>query len=66
MDPMHQGGKCGCPHHKVFGIAVILLGLAFLLQALNVLAADTVAIVWPVLVIIVGFMKLGMCKCCNR
>lgn len=63
---MHQGGMCKCPHHKVLGIALILIGLAFLLQDFGVLAASVVAIIWPILVIIVGAVKLGGCKCCSR
>ncbi len=59
---------CKCPHHKVMPILVILFGLTFLLGAWDVLNENTVGIVWPVLVILAGAMKLGersgMCKCC--
>ena len=68
---MHEGmggmcGMCKCPHHKIFPLCVTLIGLAFLLQALGLMAASTVAVAWPVLLIIIGLMKMssGMCKCC--
>jgi energy-converting hydrogenase Eha subunit C len=62
--PMHEK-HCKCPHHKVVPLAIILIGLAFLLQALNYLSVGAVAIIWPILIIIIGLMKLtrGMCKC---
>ena len=62
------GGKmvCACPHHKVFPILIILLGLVFLLEALSILTPGFVAIVWPIIVIVAGGMKLmgKKCKCC--
>ena len=65
-DKMMGGGMCKCPHHKVVPVLVILFGLAFLLAALNVLTWGLVNVVWPILVIVAGFMKLtsGKCKCC--
>jgi hypothetical protein len=67
MDMPMLGGHCKCPHHKIIPLAIVLIGLAFLLQALNVLSAGFVALAWPILVIIIGLMKLtkGMCKCCK-
>jgi len=57
-----------CHHHKVMPILVILFGLTFLLGTWGTLSPDTVNIVWPILVIVAGLMKLaeksGMCKCC--
>ena len=67
---MNQGGglmnKCPCPHHKVVPALIVLFGLAFLLQACNILSADTVAITWPIIVIVGGFVKMfsHKCKCC--
>ena len=64
MDNSQMGGaghRCG--HGKMMPWLVILVGLAFLLEALNVLTASFVGIVWPILVIIAGVMKLGGCKC---
>jgi energy-coupling factor transporter transmembrane protein EcfT len=61
-----MNGKCNCMHHKVVPLVIVLIGLAFLLQAFNVLTPMFVAIAWPVLVIIAGLTKLGgrSCKCC--
>ena len=59
---------CKCPHHKAFPILIILLGLVFLLQAINILTAGFVAWFWPLILILMGVVKLteksGMCKCC--
>jgi hypothetical protein len=71
MDNMQtMGGKnvCKCPHHKVVPVLIVLLGLAFLLEAWGTLSASAVNIIWPVIVILIGLMKIGnssgMCKCC--
>ncbi|MDP3974854.1 MAG: hypothetical protein Q8P88_01010 [Candidatus Jorgensenbacteria bacterium] len=47
-------------------IAVLLFGIAFLLEAFGVLTVEAVGIIWPILVIVAGGMKLmsGKCKCC--
>jgi hypothetical protein len=57
---------CSCGHHKVLPIIVILLGLAFLLGALNVLTATVVNMIWPILLIIGGVVKMSesRCSCC--
>ena len=66
MDNMQN--TCKCPHHKVMPVLVILFGLTFLLGAWGTISKDTVNIVWPVLVMLAGVMKLGeqsrVCKCC--
>jgi hypothetical protein len=73
MDTMQNtmGGQkmmCKCSHHKVVPVCIALIGLVFLLGALNILSPMMVAILWPVLVIVAGLTKLsgkmGMCKCC--
>ena len=58
---------CGCPHHKIVPGLVILFGLLFLLGAYDVFTMRTVQIVWPILVIVAGLMKIsqGSCKCCK-
>ncbi len=66
-EKMMMGDKCmtcKCPHHKVIPVLVILFGLTFLLGALNVISAYAVSVIWPILVLIGGFMKLYRCKCC--
>jgi hypothetical protein len=62
------GGKCGCGHHKVIPILIIILGLAFLLAQVNVLTWAFVGVTWPILIIIAGCVKLmgSSCKCCGK
>ena len=59
---------CGCGHHRTFPILVIVLGVVFLLAALNILTMAFVNIIWPIIIIIAGFMKLGgnKCSCCAK
>ena len=62
---MQMDGKtCECKHHGVFPVLVTIFGLAFLLRALGVLTEGFVNIVWPILVLVAGLMKMGKCKCC--
>ncbi len=62
------GGKgcCKCLHHKMPVLMVLLIGLLFLGKAMSWVAASTVDIAWPVLVILGALTKLsgGKCKCC--
>jgi hypothetical protein len=55
-----------CPHHKVVPVLIILVGLDFLLGAVNVLTWSFVDITWPILLIIGGATKLGGCSCCSK
>lgn len=57
---------CGCPCHSGLGtgIGVVVFGLLFLFQALGWLAAEIVAFVWPILVIL-GGLKF-FCRCCRN
>ncbi len=61
-----KGMVCKCPHHKVIPWLVILIGVDFLLGAVGVLTWSFVDITWPIILIIGGVMKLGMCKCCSK
>ncbi len=65
---MTQGKMCGCPHHKIVPLVIILIGLDFLLMNLGYVSDGFVATSWPVLLIVAGVMKFtkGMCKCCGR
>ena len=58
---------CPCPHHKIAPLAIVLIGLSFLLQAMGYMSAASVATVWPILLIVIGLMKMmgGACKCCS-
>ena len=69
MDNMGQKGMlCKCGHHSVVPACIALIGLAFLLQAMNILTESFVALAWPILLLVAGLTKLsssrGMCKCC--
>jgi Domain of unknown function (DUF5668) len=68
MDMQQAGPKCNCTHHKMKPILMVLFGLVFLLGTLDVLTSRTVSIVWPIIVILAGLMKLmgGRCGCCSR
>lgn len=47
---------------------IVLIGLAFLLQAFQILDPMTVAVAWPILLIVAGLAKLSgrKCACCGR
>ena len=65
QEGMNCPSKCAC--HKMVPALIMLIGLAFLLQALGVLSASFVALAWPVLLILIGLKKMtaGMCGCCS-
>ncbi|MEK7547098.1 MAG: DUF5668 domain-containing protein [Patescibacteria group bacterium] len=58
--------KCGCVHHKVIPLLVILFGLDFLAYNLGWVSGDFLNVSWPIIVLAGGLMKIskGMCKCC--
>ncbi len=66
MEEQNKVGACQCPHHKMVPALVVLFGLVFLLKGLNVLSPNVTNVVWPVLVVLVGLMKMSQskCKCC--
>lgn len=67
MENMQSPGKkCDHHHHKVTPIAILLIGLTFLLGDWGMLTAGTVGIIWPVLLIIIGGTKLMGCKYCSH
>jgi hypothetical protein len=61
-----HGKICKCPHHKVIPIMIILIGLDFLLGAIGTLQPPFVNVSWPILLIIIGGVRLGGCSCCAR
>ncbi|HAZ14131.1 MAG: hypothetical protein A2X86_02805 [Bdellovibrionales bacterium GWA2_49_15] len=67
MENTTPASTCCCPCHKMNGILVTLLGLAFLLGNLEVISAKVLGISWPVLVILLGLKNIcsDMCKCCK-
>jgi len=48
-------------------MCIILIGLAFLLQSLDLVSAMFVNYSWPVLLIVIGLMKMlgSGCACCR-
>lgn len=68
MEGMNNGGNgmvCRCPHHKVKGFFVALIGLAFVLKAFGVLGSDVVDMAWPILLTLMGLKMMfrSACKC---
>ncbi len=57
------GGANKCK--MLVGVIIILFGLLFLAKALGYFSADTVSMVWPILVIIAGYGKFCSCKSCT-
>jgi hypothetical protein len=69
MEDMNNGGKkmtCNCVHHKIVPWCIVLIGLAALLGQLGWLSVMTVGVVWPVLLIVIGLVKVfsQKCGCC--
>jgi hypothetical protein len=60
--------KCGCFCHKMPGLFVVLVGVAVLLRALEILKHTPFWIIVAVLVILAGLQTMfaGACKCCNK
>jgi len=67
-DSMGMKNTCTCKHHHVIPVLIVLFGLTFLLGNMGILTWAAVGMVWPILVIAGGIMKImnrsGMCKCC--
>jgi uncharacterized protein YqgC (DUF456 family) len=63
-----ENKKCCCFCHKMPGVLIILIGVALLLGALDVLTPKVEWISIAVLVILIGLKKMcaGMCKCCDK
>lgn len=59
--------KCACFCHKMPGVFVVLIGVAVLLRAVNVLGPKPFWVTIAVLVILLGLqcMTRGVCKCCS-
>ena len=59
--------SCKCFHHMIVPMCIILIGLAFLLQSLDLVSAMFVNYSWPVLLIVIGLMKMlgSGCACCR-
>lgn len=57
---------CGCPHHKMIPLIIVLIGIDILLGAFNVFTGWFVEVAAAILIIVAGATKLGggKCKCC--
>lgn len=68
MDQAPMGEVCKCPHHKMVPFFIVLIGVVFLLKALGVLSQGTADLLWPVILMAIGFQKLarGACKCYSK
>ena len=62
-----KSGMCGCMHHKMLPLFVVVFGLVFLLGNLNILTQAAVTTTWPILVMLAGLSKMmgSNCKCCS-
>ncbi len=60
--------KCGCFCHKMTGVFVVLIGVALLLKAFDVLRADLVWMIIGIVVVLAGLQQIlsGFCKCCDK
>lgn len=68
-DKMVMGGKvCYCPHHSVVSWCLIVMGVAVLLSAFNILTFMGLYVAVGILLIIIGIVKIGgrKCGCCNN
>lgn len=63
-----QGQMCKCPHHHMVPFFIVLIGLVFLLRALGAISMQTADVLWPIVLMCIGFQKMarGMCKCCAK
>ena len=64
----HHCGYCSCIHHKIIPLLVLALGLLFFFHGIGAVALRTVAILWPLLIIVGAVVKLisGDCKCYKK
>ena len=64
---MNALSKCKCAHHAVVPGLVVIIGLDVLLANLGILSAEITGIIWPVALILIGFMKMfgKKCNCCS-
>ena len=67
-----QGGKgvCKCVHHQVVPFLIIVIGVTFLMGEWGTISWDSVNVIWPIAIILIGAMKvvagMGVCKCCSK
>ena len=62
----HGHNKCGCGHHMIVPLLIIIIGVVLLIGGFNAIGLQTLEIITAILVIIIGGAKLmaRKCKCC--
>jgi len=57
---------CGCPHHKIVPLGILVAGAAYLLTAFSITTEMFANIVIGIALVAIGGVKLneGKCKCC--
>ena len=63
-----ENKKSCCLCEKMGGVFIVLIGVAILLGALDVLSEKTTLIGISIMVILIGLKKIcgGACKCCDK
>ena len=63
-----ENEKPCCLCQKMGGVFIVLIGVAILLGALDVLSEKNAMIGISIMVILIGLKKTcsGMCKCCDK
>jgi len=63
-----ENKKPCCLCQKMGGVFIVLIGVAILLGALDVLSEKTAMIGIGIVVILIGLKKIcgGACKCCDK
>ena len=63
-----ENEKPCCLCQKMGGVFIVLIGVAILLGALDVLSEKTAMVSISIIVILIGLKKIcgGMCKCCDK
>lgn len=62
---MGKGAVCNCPHHKIYALVLLVVGILFLLQGMGKFAFWNLDW-WTVAFILIGLGKLAGCRCCSN
>ena len=64
----YENKKPCCLCQKMGGVFIVLIGVAILLGALEVISTKAEWISISIIVILIGLKKIcgGMCKCCDK
>ena len=63
---MQKCGSCGCAHHHMVPVFIVLIALVILLGNLGFLSSGLVGTIWPILLGLIGCQKMlgRKCRCC--